>query len=137
MSGPVSKVTAQGRLIVAVPYLWLGLFFLVGCFFYKENNARLEQEAADRAAADKAAQDAAAAAAAEKAAQDAAAHDYVAPRHKVQHFAKNPDAPGHIPMGLISEQISEGVKTYTTILDVDPADDEMGSADAYYGGHDD
>jgi putrescine transport system permease protein len=28
VSGPVSKVTAQGRLIVAVPYLWLGLFFL-------------------------------------------------------------------------------------------------------------
>ena len=28
---------------------WLGLFFLVGCFFYKENKARLEQEAADRA----------------------------------------------------------------------------------------
>lgn len=28
MSGPVSLVKAQGRLVVAVPYLWLGLFFL-------------------------------------------------------------------------------------------------------------
>lgn len=28
MSGPVSPVKAPGRLVVAVPYLWLGLFFL-------------------------------------------------------------------------------------------------------------
>ncbi len=28
MSGPVSPVKASGRLVVAVPYLWLGLFFL-------------------------------------------------------------------------------------------------------------
>jgi hypothetical protein len=83
------------------------------------------QEAADKAAqdaqdaADKAAQDAADKAAqdaADKAAQDAAdqaaqdAHDYVAPVHQKQHFAKNPDAPGHIPMGVIAKQISEGIK---------------------------
>ena len=77
------------------------------------------QDAADKAAqdaADKAAQDAADRAAAAKAAQDAAAAaaakgpDYIAPVHSLQHFAKNPDAPGHIPMGLISLQIAEGVK---------------------------
>ncbi len=28
MSGPVSPVKTSGRLVVAVPYLWLGLFFL-------------------------------------------------------------------------------------------------------------
>ncbi len=28
MSGPVAPVKASGRLVVAVPYLWLGLFFL-------------------------------------------------------------------------------------------------------------
>ena len=37
--------------------------------------------------------------------------NYTPPVHAMMHFASNPDAPGHIPMGLIAQQIAQGVKT--------------------------
>ena len=80
-----------------------------------------EKEAQEQAAQDeKAAQEQAA-----KDAQDAAAasshvevdpsggglhDDYTPPVHAIQHFAADATAPGHIPMGLIAQQIQEGVK---------------------------
>ena len=85
------------------------------------------QDAADeKAAQEQAAQDEKAAQEqAAKDAQDAAAasshvevdpsggglhDDYTPPVHVIQHFAADATAPGHIPMGLIAQQIQEGVK---------------------------
>ena len=83
-----------------------------------------EQDEADAAAAaaqqaldDKAKDDADAAAAAAQVVPDDThgathVHDepYVPEHHEIMHFAADPTAPAHIPMGLIASQIEEGIK---------------------------